>query len=440
MKKLIILLLVFNQAVAQVENGAGGWTTWVIASGKEFRLSPPPDKKATEAEVKKVQALQANLDEKAISQIMFWNAGAPGYRWEQLVKNLSGTMPMFRVKALLHVAIYDATIAAWHTKYAFRRRRPSGSSTSVKNVIAVPNTPSYPCEYSVAAGAAAAVLCNLFPEKADSIQKLAFEASHSRILAGTAYPSDAEAGMDLGRKVAEKVVERARKDGSDAVWKGKVPNKPGLWSGTNPFGATVGTWKTWVLDSSNQFRPAPPPDFAKDMDELRNATISAPAKARAFYHAFNDFWSEITDRKIFEYNLQADPPRAARVYALKSIAAYDAFVACWDAKFTYWGIRPYQYDTTFKHVLGMPPFPGYPSGHAVTSSASATVLSYLFPADEQFFKQKARECAESRFEGGIHFRTDNEIGLDMGHKIGEYIVKRARADGADVHPRLVKNR
>jgi hypothetical protein len=146
----------------------------------------------------------------------------------------------------------------------------------------------------------------------------------------------------------------------------------------------------------------------------------------------------MTSQKIFEHNLHTDPPRAARIYALKSVAGYDAFVACWEAKYTYWGIRPYQYDTTFKHTLGMPPFPGYPSGHATTSSAVATVLAYFFPEDEQLFKIKAQECAESRFEGGIHFRTDNTVGLEMGQKIGEQVIKRAKADGAETHQRLAK--
>jgi len=34
----------------------------------------------------------------------------------------------------------------------------------------------------------------------------------------------------------------------------------------------------------------------------------------------------------------------------------------------------------------------------------------------------AQECADSRFYGGIHFRTDNEVGLELGKKIGDYVV------------------
>lgn len=436
---LLLLLLTCTNGWGQVEPGAGNWKTWVLSSGKEFRLPPPPDKKATQAELKDLLALQSKQNAEAIKTIHYWNAGAPGYRWGQVASQLSGSgMPPFRTLALLHIAIYDATIAAWDTKYTFNRPRPSHTSAQVKNLVANPDSPSYPCEHSVAAGAAAAVLSYLFPQKADSIQKLALEVGQSRLLAGVQYLSDVEAGLELGRKVGQKLIERATKDGSDALWKGSVPTTAGLWNGTNPVGAAYGNWKTWVLNSSSQFRPTPPPDFAKDMEELKNYTPNTPAKARAFFYATQDFWSQVTNEKIFEYHLDTNFPRAARVYALKSIAAYDAFVACWEAKYFYWGIRPYQYDTTFKPTLGMPPFPGYPSGHATTSNAIATMLTYLFPENRDFFYDKAKECAESRFEGGIHFRTDNEVGLQMGNKIGETVIKRAQTDGADQLHKMVK--
>jgi hypothetical protein len=231
--------------------------------------------------------------------------------------------------------------------------------------------------------------------------------------------------------VAEKIIERAKKDGADLPWKGSLPEKADLWRGKNPVGASWGSWKTWVLDSASQFRPGPPPDFSNDMQELKSFKLTPQAKARAFYYATQPFWLDLTHQKIFEYNLQSNPPKAARVYTLVSIAQFDATVACWEAKYSYWGIRPYEYDTTYKQQLGMPPFPGYPSGHAALSKAIATVLAYLFPQEAQYFHEKAEECAESRFEGGVHFRTDNVVGLDMGSKVGEQVVQRAKADQAE---------
>jgi hypothetical protein len=106
-----------------------------------------------------------------------------------------------------------------------------------------------------------------------------------------------------------------------------------------------------------------------------------------------------------------------------AMASYDAITACWDAKYTYWGIRPDQYDTTFKPVLFFtPPFPGYPSGHAVMSGLASELYSYFFPADRAYFRRRAKDAAESRFQGGIHFRSDNEVGLELGRKIAAHVI------------------
>ncbi len=111
---------------------------------------------------------------------------------------------------------------------------------------------------------------------------------------------------------------------------------------------------------------------------------------------------------------------------------YDAFVACWDAKYSYWGIRPDQYDTTYRPVLFFtPPFPGYPSGHAMIGAVNAEIYSYFFPESRAYFMKRAKDGAESRFQGGIHFRTDNEVGLDLGKKVGAFIINSIKNDGVD---------
>ena len=153
--------------------------------------------------------------------------------------------------------------------------------------------------------------------------------------------------------------------------------------------------------------------------------------SNAFFWAGQDFWSDVLDKKIFEYNLHLNAPRAARLYAIAAIGLYDGFVACWDAKYAYWGIRPNQYDTSFRPALLItPPFPGYPSGHAAVSGLMGELYSYFFPAEAAYFRKKAKDGAESRFQAGIHFRTDNEVGLDLGRKIAAVLVKKVNTDGA----------
>lgn len=435
---VVLGLLLFIRAYAQLEPGAGDWKTWVIPAGEAYRLLPPPDTKATATELNEL--LQRQRDASAIQLITYWNAGAPGYRWQGTVEKLYNHFPpaWTRAKALMNLAIYDATVAAWHSKYLYRRARPSVQHPSLKPYLPNPDSPSYPCEHSVAAGAASAVLAYLFPAKADSIRQLAQQACRSRVLAGVVYPSDAKAGFELGQRVAQAAIERAKMDGADAVWNGEHPTGPGYWTDKRPpITPMLGQCKPWVLTAGNQFRPGPPPDPARGMEELKAFTKTPRTIERTFGWANSNFWGETANQKLFETNLHLNPPRAARVYALVSIAAIDAQIACWDAKFTYWSIRPDQYDTTYvPPLLFTPPHPSYPSGHATVSNAQATVLGYLFPDDAGYLAKKAEEAAESRFEGGVHFRIDNEVGLEIGRKVGEEVVKRARQDGADGRPEL----
>jgi membrane-associated phospholipid phosphatase len=114
-------------------------------------------------------------DAAALAAISFWDAGPPGYRWNEIAfnqvlkNNLNANGPRIsRILALLNVAIYDATVAAWDSKYVYHRPRPSEVNTQVAPALPVPNSPSYPSEHAAAAGAAAAVLSYLFPNDAQT--------------------------------------------------------------------------------------------------------------------------------------------------------------------------------------------------------------------------------------------------------------------------------
>jgi membrane-associated phospholipid phosphatase len=169
------------------------------------------------------------------------------------------------------------------------------------------------------------------------------------------------------------------------------------------------------------------------MAELKNFKQTFRSQSNAFFWASQDFWSDALAKKIFEYNIHLNPPRAARLYAAAAVTAYDCLIACFDAKYAYWGIRPDQYDTTYHSLVPTPPFPGYPSGHAMMSGMYSELYSYFFPADRTYFQRRAKDAAESRFQAGIHFRTDNEVGLELGKKIAAAVVERVKTDGADGH-------
>src|SRR4030095_4759084 len=89
MKKILTTflttLIIVIELEAQVEPNAGNWKTWFITSGKDYRLSPPPSNKN---EVSQVLSAQKNLDSAIGQQITYWNAGAPGYRWQEMMNKL----------------------------------------------------------------------------------------------------------------------------------------------------------------------------------------------------------------------------------------------------------------------------------------------------------------------------------------------------------------
>jgi hypothetical protein len=435
---IIVVLLTGTHLQAQLEPGAGNWKTWFISSGRDHRLPPPP---AYKNEIRQVLQAQQDLDSAGWQQILYWNAGAPGYRWANMMQHLWMSDTGYNAalaNMLVGVATYDATIAAWDTKYAYNRPRPFTADKRIKVYVPKPESPSYPCEYSVAAGVAVTVIEHYFPKMRDSVNKLAQQLMAARIAAGVAFPGDTRAGFELGKTIAQKEIERTKGFTPATAWNGKMPQGPGVWKGKRPMFPLAGTNKTVVLDSSSQFRPAPPPDFAKDMEEMKNFKQTFSTRSNAFYWASNNFWFDALNQKLFEHNLHLNPPRAARLYALTAIGSYDGFVACWDAKYAYWGMRPDQYDTTWRSLVPTPPFPGYPSGHAALSGLMGELYSYFFPAEKAWFRKKAKDAAESRFQAGIHFRSDNEVALELGRKVAAAIIQRAKQDGVEDASPLAK--
>ena len=143
--------------------------------------------------------------------------------------------------------------------------------------------------------------------------------------------------------------------------------------------------------------------------------------------------------------------KCAEAYARVGMAVADAFRNCWKWKYQFFTERANTYvtqhmDQQWESFWPDPPFPAFPSGHAIQAAAAATVLTDLFgenfaftdsahagrPRDEMrntdfkarhfnSFWQAAEETAMSRFYGGIHIPQDNERGLEKGKIIGNNI-------------------
>lgn len=428
----------------QIEPNAGTWKTWVIPSGADLRVPPPPDTTATATELAQMRKLIAQDGLEAADTITFWDAGAPSYRWIDLVnRRLLADQPIpysHRVYTYLTMAMYDATIAAWESKYFYNRPRPSEADPMLAAALPTPRSPSYPSEHAATAGAAAAVLSYFFPDEAASFQAMAEEAAESRVLAGLQYPSDSAAGLELGRKVGEQVIAAAKADGSDAVWSGTIPTGPCMWIGDKPANATMPDWKPILLIASDEFRPPPPPDcnspeVKAQTDAVRQFERKFPNTYRAFYWqtpaGLQTDWYDYASRWMFEDKTDSNPPRAARAYAMIATVFYDAFIASNDGKFAYWYLRPHMLDADITPLFAVPPFPSYPSNHSTLSTARCEVLAYLFPRHAEFIRAVGKEGGDSRIWAGIHYEMDNQSGVALGKAVAGKFVDRAKTDGAD---------
>jgi membrane-associated phospholipid phosphatase len=346
----------------------------------------------------------------------------------------------------MHVAIYDALVATWDAKYTFNRRVPYKVDSRLRALARDPGVPSYPSEHAAAAGAAATVLAYAFPLAGRAyFDSLAARAGQSRVAAGLAWPSDVQAGLALGRAVGEAVVARARADGSDLPWNGVLPDRVDVWRPTPPrrvaipFDPMAGHWRTWVIDGADAFRPPPYPavgsaEFERDMAELRRLSTDRTDEELgiARYWATGPpplRWTLFMEEEIATRRLSA--VRAARAHAYASVTMHDAMLACWDAKYHYWLLRPITADSTrIITAVATPPFPSYPSGHSTMSYAAYQVFAELFPDARDKYHNKALEASLSRVYGAIHYRFDIVVGDTLGARVGREVVRRMQRDGA----------
>jgi membrane-associated phospholipid phosphatase len=284
------------------------------------------------------------------------------------------------------------------------------------------------------AGAASTVLEHFFP-------------GDTRVRDAARRAREADSGpagtlsFALGVLAGKALVARALNDGSDAVWTGAAPGGDGFWVATPPgfllpLEPLAGTWRTWNISSGSQLRPAPPPPFGSaafraELDEVYAVWQGLTPEQKRIADFWADgpgtatppgHWNAIALDLLRDRDLSTRA--VARLFAVLNTAQAEAFIACWDAKFHYWTLRPVSAvrallgDPTWLSYIVTPPFPAYVSGHSSTSGAAATVLSSFLPDRAAELEAMAEEAAISRLYGGIHFRSDNEAGLLLGQRIG----------------------
>jgi hypothetical protein len=279
--------------------------------------------------------------------------------------------------------------------------------------------------------------------------------------------SDAKAqGIKLGEAVAAKILEARAHDGADAPDSYRPKTKPGVYVPTPPMISS--TWpnlKPFALTSQSQFRPEPPialtgEQWAADYNEIKDlgAKISIKRSARQTEDA--RFWLITGPQSADPIVRQLAKAKemsvidCARFMALVAVAAADAGIAVFDAKYQYDFWRPVtairngdiddnpatERDATWQPIDSTPMHPEYPCAHCLVSGAVAAAIEAALGTAEipevsmtsttapgvthrwTNIRAYNEEVSHARIWAGFHYRFSVRVGQDVGRKVGRYVV------------------
>ncbi len=400
-------------------------------------------------------------------------SGAVATEWFQLALLLTQQTPGFsppvaaRALGYLGLALYESVVPGMPQNISLAGQLNELSSLPWAQ-------PDEPLHWPTVANAAMATMTRMMfptatPENKQRIDLL--ERSLPLKLgqdfdAGTLNAEITSRSETFGKLMAMALFTWARTDGGHQAW-GPLrrsqqnfvpPSGAGKWSATPPgFAPALLPWwgevRPFALKSADDC-PAPPPPpyseepgsaFYKEANEVYTLSKQASQEQRQFALYWADdpgktptpagHWAFIATDVLKAR--KASLAQAAEVYARLNIAMADAFIAGWKTKYSLNLLRPVTYvqlviDSNWvPDLMNTPPFPEYPSGHSVQSSAAAAVLGQAFGASTAFtdnthndrgwgprtfrsFSAAANEAALSRLYAGIHYRAGVVAGQVQG--------------------------
>jgi hypothetical protein len=376
-------------------------------------------------------------------EVLDWNAIA--VRAMQVAPAVPGPLQA-RFLAIVHAAIFDAV---------------NGIERRFTPIHVDAEAPPDASRRAAAVQAAYTVLVSFFPSQAAALDA-DLEASLAGIAADATENSQSiQRGRDWGEQVALAILAWRENDGLNPpapTYLGRL--EPGIWRPTprpNPdpslpelpglpgLAPSLAYTQPFVIPSPSSFRPAGPPpltsqEYADDVNEVQSVgalvsdtrTADQTESARFWAGAAASIWNRAAVSVARERNTTLS--QNARLFALLNIAAADAIIATWDAKyyFEFWrpitAIRLASTDgnpatieqSNWVPLIVTPPYPEYPSGHQSISGAAQAVLTAYFGAATPFeafseglpgvvrswpdFATAADEASLARIWAGIHFR------------------------------------
>ena len=370
--------------------------------------------------------------------IMDWNAKADALAVEKQLPNA----PNARGQAMLHIAMFEA-VNAVDRRYAPYKLNLTADRTTSRE--------------AAAAAAAYDVLLALHPDKKSDL-----DATLAASLAGIADNEAKSKGIELGKQAAAGIIALRANDGSNTPEDYRPATTAGVYVPTTiPIESTSSKIRPFAMTSASQFRAAPPPaltseTWTRDLNEIREIGGSASSKRSDEQTTTARFWfftGPRTYNTIVRQIVSArkmDLVDCARLYALTSMASTDAFIAVFDAKYTYNLWRPVTAirnadltsnpatprEASWQPLGATPMHPEYPCAHCIVASAVSTVLQHVVgneigeitlasPTAPGVTRKWTRlqdysdEVSNARIYAGFHYRFSTEAGKDMGKKIGD---------------------
>jgi hypothetical protein len=283
--------------------------------------------------------------------------------------------------------------------------------------------------------------------------------------------SPSDPGIEFGNSAADAILAvRANDHSVQAQFNYDAPNTGdlGVWVRLNNAPALLPGWgevTPFVLRSSSQFQPDPPPAreselYAKDYNEIKQIGVASGStrsieqtQIALFWRASPAaIWNPVITQVVQSRDLSLS--EQSRLFALFYLAGADSSIACWKAKYHYNFWRPQlaivngdadANDFTLGHagwlpLLATPPHPEYPSGHATNSAAMANILISEFGDNPgvpmtvtlagitrhwNTFSEAVQEVIDARVYSGIHFRNSDEVGARMGRQVAKFVSNHA---------------
>jgi PAP2 superfamily len=352
--------------------------------------------------------------------------------------------------AMVQVAVYDAVTAidGRYEPFATRIRAPRGASLE-----------------AATAAAAHGLLVLMFPA-----QRAILDPIYADYLARIPDGWAKRAGIAVGERAAAGTFENREGDRRDDVIPYiQRPPGPGVFEPTDastPQGTVLTVTRPFAMRSPSQFRPDGPTPmrtlrYAVEFAEVksvgrRDSTTRTPAQtATALFWADGSVsqWNRALQRIATDHSLSL--PRAARMFALGSVAGADSAIACFEAKYHYTWWRPVhaipRADTDGNPLTApeagwepllqpTPNHPEYPSGHGCYTAALTTSLAAFFGRDRvdwnlnsttsgetrhyRRFSDAVDEVIDARVWGGIHFRSSDVEGVELGRRVASWVIDR----------------